>query len=239
MTKLSDTQSVILSHASQHAGLLASAPANLPAAARLAMFRSMLKNQLLEKVPAPAEHRDFGWRLCFAMSQYVGEEVCMPTAPGDEGKIGPYSAQFVVASRYLPPRLRSLRDADAPTVSELMEQRASGGNDLKRRCEDIGLHFVRWKRDLSDASAPCLENRPSVAESSGAYDVTISENERAMTSEIMRHIGSRQPQASSELLTSHELRSAGCDQPGGRPRDVLFPCTSRKGDWIGWSVSMN
>jgi hypothetical protein len=62
MTKLSDTQSIILSQASQHEALLASAPKSLPAAARQAVLRSMLKNQLLEEVPASAEYRDLGWR---------------------------------------------------------------------------------------------------------------------------------------------------------------------------------
>ncbi len=62
MTKLSDTQSIILSQASQHEALLAVVPPNLPAAARQAVFRSMLKNLLLEELPAPAEHRDLGWR---------------------------------------------------------------------------------------------------------------------------------------------------------------------------------
>ena len=62
MSKLSDTQSMILSQASQHAALLAVAPKTLPAAARQAVFRSMLKNQLLEEVPAPAEYRGLGWR---------------------------------------------------------------------------------------------------------------------------------------------------------------------------------
>jgi hypothetical protein len=38
------------------------APTNLPAAARQAVFRSMLKNMLLEEVPAPTEHRDIAWR---------------------------------------------------------------------------------------------------------------------------------------------------------------------------------
>ncbi|WP_421989947.1 DUF3489 domain-containing protein [Roseococcus sp.] len=61
MTKLSDTQSIILREASRHDALLASAP-KLPAAARQAVFRSMLKNELLEEVPAPAEHRVLGWR---------------------------------------------------------------------------------------------------------------------------------------------------------------------------------
>jgi hypothetical protein len=86
--------------------------------------------------------------LCFAMSQYVGEEVCMPTIPSEEGRIGPYFALFVIASRNLPPRLRSLRDADAPSVSEIMDQRVSGEDNLKRRCEAVGLPFVRWKRRL-------------------------------------------------------------------------------------------
>jgi hypothetical protein len=86
--------------------------------------------------------------LCLAMSQYAGEEVCMPTVSGDEGKIGPYFALFIIASRNLPPRLRSLRDVDAPSVSEVMDQRASGGDDLKRRCEAVGLPFVRWTRRL-------------------------------------------------------------------------------------------
>ena len=86
--------------------------------------------------------------LCFAMSQYVGEEVCMPTVPGDEGKMEPYFALFVIASRNLPPRLCSLRDAEAPSASEVMDQRASGGDDLKRHCEAVGLPFVRWKRRL-------------------------------------------------------------------------------------------
>ncbi|TCI00760.1 DUF3489 domain-containing protein [Roseococcus sp. SYP-B2431] len=63
MTKLSDTQASILSQASRHEALLAAAPSNLPAAARQAVIRSMLKNLLLEEVPAPAEHGDLAWRL--------------------------------------------------------------------------------------------------------------------------------------------------------------------------------
>ena len=62
MTKLSETQSLILSHASQHEALLAVAPKTLPTAARQAVFRSMLKNGLLEELPAPAEYRGLGWR---------------------------------------------------------------------------------------------------------------------------------------------------------------------------------
>jgi hypothetical protein len=62
MTKLSDTQTTILTEASRHQALLAVPPTNLPVAARQAVFRSMLKNLLLEELPAPAGYRDLGWR---------------------------------------------------------------------------------------------------------------------------------------------------------------------------------
>jgi hypothetical protein len=55
MTKLSDTQRVILSKAAQHETLLATPPAKLPAAARQAVLRSMIGKALLEEVSAPRE----------------------------------------------------------------------------------------------------------------------------------------------------------------------------------------
>ncbi|MDB5412985.1 MAG: hypothetical protein JWR10_1320, partial [Rubritepida sp.] len=92
MNKLSDTQSIILSQAS-HAALLATAPANLPAAARQAVVRSMLKNLLLEEMPAPAEHRDLGWRQdddgAWVALRITGDglrAICIePEAPSDIG----------------------------------------------------------------------------------------------------------------------------------------------------------
>ena len=60
--KLSDTQSLILSKASQHEHGLAAAPQGLPAAARNAVFRSMLKNGLLEKCAAPPQYAGLAWR---------------------------------------------------------------------------------------------------------------------------------------------------------------------------------
>jgi hypothetical protein len=60
--KLSDTQSLILSKASQHPGRLAVAPKTLPAAARNAVFRSMLKNGFLEECAAPREYAGLAWR---------------------------------------------------------------------------------------------------------------------------------------------------------------------------------
>lgn len=62
MAKLSDTQRVILSAAAQHEMGLARAPKTLPAAARNAVFRSLIKNNLLIEINAPREHVGLGWR---------------------------------------------------------------------------------------------------------------------------------------------------------------------------------
>jgi len=62
MTKLSDTQRVILSAAAQHEMGLARPPMSLPAAARNAVFRSLIKNNLLTEINAPREHVGLGWR---------------------------------------------------------------------------------------------------------------------------------------------------------------------------------
>ena len=62
MTKLSDTQRVILSKAAQHDALLAEPPARLPAAARQSVLRSLMTKGLLEEVTAPREAIALGWR---------------------------------------------------------------------------------------------------------------------------------------------------------------------------------
>jgi hypothetical protein len=62
MTKLSDTQRVILSAAAQHEMGLARVPKTLPAAARNAVFRSLIKNNLLTEINAPREHVGLSWR---------------------------------------------------------------------------------------------------------------------------------------------------------------------------------
>ena len=59
--KLSDTQRVILSEASQHALLLAPLP-KLPKAAANAVLKSLLRNGLLAECPAPREHVGRAWR---------------------------------------------------------------------------------------------------------------------------------------------------------------------------------
>jgi hypothetical protein len=60
--KLSDTQLVILSAAAKHEMGLARAPKGLPAAARNAVFRSLIKNNLLTEINAQPDHVGLGWR---------------------------------------------------------------------------------------------------------------------------------------------------------------------------------
>jgi hypothetical protein len=62
MKPLSDTQRVILSQASQHEQRLATPPKSLPAAARDAVVRSLLKQGLLAECAAPREHLGAAWR---------------------------------------------------------------------------------------------------------------------------------------------------------------------------------
>jgi hypothetical protein len=59
---ISDTQRRILAAAAQHDVRLAMAPDGLPAAARNAVFRSMIKHGLLAEIPAPQEYIGLGWR---------------------------------------------------------------------------------------------------------------------------------------------------------------------------------
>ena len=59
---ISETQSLILSQAAQHEAGLAAAPKGLPAGARNAVFRSMLKNKLVTEINAPRAYVGLGWR---------------------------------------------------------------------------------------------------------------------------------------------------------------------------------
>ena len=59
---LSPTQTQVLTAAAHHPHHLAKAPVGLPAAARNAVFRSMLGNELLAEVAAQPEHVGLAWR---------------------------------------------------------------------------------------------------------------------------------------------------------------------------------
>lgn len=62
MTKLSDTARVVLAAAMQHPMALARPPEKLPAAARNAVFKRLIKGNLLTEINAPREYVGLGWR---------------------------------------------------------------------------------------------------------------------------------------------------------------------------------
>ena len=83
MTKLSDTQRVFLSAAAQREMGLARAPNTLPAAARNAVFRSLIKNNLLTEINAPPDFIGLGWRQdddgTWIVARISGHEVSQNT----------------------------------------------------------------------------------------------------------------------------------------------------------------
>jgi hypothetical protein len=61
MLTLSDAQRAILGAAAPHRVGVARLPMSLPAAARNAVFRSLIKNNLLTEITARREHVSLGW----------------------------------------------------------------------------------------------------------------------------------------------------------------------------------
>ncbi|MGG5890194.1 DUF3489 domain-containing protein [Falsiroseomonas sp. HC035] len=140
----SDTQSLILREAAQHKAGLAPLP-KLPAAARSAVFRSILKTGLLAELPAPAEHVGRAWRQdeagawialritdvgCAAIGletlQTNQEAAVAPAAP-DVAQLGaeapgsidspPQRSEAASLPQHASPRRANLRDAAAAVLS--------------------------------------------------------------------------------------------------------------------------
>ncbi|HYF08037.1 MAG TPA: hypothetical protein VD970_10475 [Acetobacteraceae bacterium] len=128
--KLSDTARVILSRASQHPEHLAEPPKRLPAAARDAVVRSLLKQGLLAEVPAPREHLALAWlqdedgvqialRITDTGLRGIGVEVAPATALDEQQGAAPHIiagdiSQSREAERDLP--TAGLRESLAPSA---------------------------------------------------------------------------------------------------------------------------
>ncbi|HYF08581.1 MAG TPA: DUF3489 domain-containing protein [Acetobacteraceae bacterium] len=128
--KLSDTARVLLSRASQHPERLAEPPRHLPAAAREAVVRSLLKQGLLEEVPAPRERRALAWRqdedgaqvvlrITDAGLRAIGVEVEPTTAPDERQGAAPP----IIAGDISRP---SEAERDLPTAGQGESLAASG-----------------------------------------------------------------------------------------------------------------
>ncbi|MFC7541059.1 hypothetical protein ACFQU2_18510 [Siccirubricoccus deserti] len=158
MTKLSDTQRVILIAASQHEMGLARAPRNLPAAARNAVFRSLIKNNLLTEINAPREHVGLGWRQdedgTWIVARITDEGLRAIGIDPNEGDAGPASPT-ARASRAACPT-RHLRWRPAPRRGKPRARRrarpgrAPGGGNRPARPGSRGA-----RRHATDPPARC------------------------------------------------------------------------------------
>jgi hypothetical protein len=144
MTQLSDTQRVLLSAAAQHSMGLARPPRTLPAAARQAVFRSLIKNNLLTEISAPREHVGLGWRqdedgtwivaritdeglraigidpnqgdAVTDLAHLAAAEEESPAPASEAGHAAPETRELTPPGHATPPRA-SLRDAALATVA--------------------------------------------------------------------------------------------------------------------------
>ena len=128
MTKLSDTQRVILSKAAQHEALLATPPAHLPAAARQAVLRSMIAKGLLEEVPAPRDAIALGWR-----QDEDGAWIALEITTAGLAAIG---VEPEAATDVADPELGGLTPAEFEEEQELAQAALDAGVDLSLGAED-------------------------------------------------------------------------------------------------------
>jgi hypothetical protein len=164
MTKLSDTQRAILAAAAEHEMGVAHPPKTLPAAARNAVFRSLLKNNLLTEIKAPQEHVGLGWRQdedgTWIVARITDEGLraigIEPEAPADEPEdTRPRDERNGVAPRFLTGIGED--DNTAPT----------GGEDAAPRDEDAS---VPEAAQAASARAPRTNLRDAAAAVLYAYE---------------------------------------------------------------------
>ena len=160
--KLSDTQRVILSQASQHDDGLAVPPERLPAAARQTVAKSLLKHGLVSNEHASAYATRDAWqidgrtrvlRITDAGLRAIGvvsEDADMaPTVPAGGENVTPQASDAETTAPI----------QDAPVTPDNAEQ--EGGEDDRPRHERLGIDKALicgpaedWGRPVSEATAP-------------------------------------------------------------------------------------
>jgi len=95
------------------------------------------------------------YRLGFEMAAYLGEDNCLPTAEDKDGRIGLYMLLHLRGLTHLPPRLRVSPEAlEAEILPRARLGMSAWGDDLKRRCLESGIPFVRWHAKLRLPTRP-------------------------------------------------------------------------------------
>jgi hypothetical protein len=96
--------------------------------------------------------------VAYEMSIYLAENNQLPTNANEDGQLGAYMAIYYLALLILPPRLRRVPGyADASISLRAQGDRQKWGDHLKRRCQEVGLPFVRWTRKLEAQALPFMK----------------------------------------------------------------------------------
>jgi hypothetical protein len=210
MTKLSDSQRVILSAAAQHEMGLARAPKTLPAAARNAVFRSLIKNNLLTEINAPREHVGLGWRqdedgtwivarITDEGLRAIGIEPEAPEAPADQ----PEDTRPRDERNGVDPRLLTGIDEDDDTAP-------TDGEDATPQDQDAP---AADSAQAAPERAPRATLRDAAAAFLAAWDACPAQD--ATDNPISRAV--------------EELRVALAGKPARTPREAGAPRKPREG----------
>jgi hypothetical protein len=165
MTKLSDTQRVILSAAAQHEMGLARPPKTLPAAARNAVFRSLIKNNLLTEINAPREHVGLGWRQdedgTWIVARITDEGLRPIGIDPNEGDAVPDTVPIVAPAAELAPQV-----APAPEAA----QAAPLAEEIAMLDQALAERAATPRASLRDAAAAVLGAWDDQAARLGTHD---------------------------------------------------------------------
>jgi hypothetical protein len=217
--KLSDTQRVILSAAAQHEMGLARAPKALPAAARNAVFRSLIKNNLLTEINAAREHVGLGWRqdedgtwIVARITDDGLRAIGIDPNAGDACEEDEQSAEAIA-------RRNAERRATAEAATPVADTAPTGADEDALQGEDAPVPEAAQ-------GAPLAQDEGNAAEKPmGHDDPTYLPIEQA----LIRAIGTITAHATdqgawSRFCVDHadlvaDLRAAAARRPGRAPRD--------------------
>ena len=200
MTKLSDSQRVILSAAAQHEMGLARAPKSLPAAARNAVFRSLIKTNLLTEINAPREHVGVGWRqdedVTWIVARITDEGLRAIGIDPNEGNAPEEDEQSAAAIA----RRNAERRAATVAAARVADTAPTGGEDTAEEDAPVeetepaqGAPTPAPRASLRDAAAAVL----AAWDASPAQDATDNPITRAIEA-LRAALAGKSPRATRE-----------------------------------------
>ncbi len=200
MTKLSDTQRVILSAAAQHEMGLARAPKTLPAAARNAVFRSLIKTNLLTEINAPREHVGLGWRQdddgTWIVARITDEglrAIGIDPNEGDAREEDEQSAEAIARRNAVRRAAAEATAQDAPTAPTGAGEAAPQGEDALAPEPAQGAPTPAPRANLRDAASAVL----AAWDASPAQDATDNPISRAIEA-LRAALAGKPPRAARE-----------------------------------------